>query len=65
MGGRRQKPYQRSLQKKTWPLISPARGALVSPLSLALTRAWPVFHMVGLPPRSLIQPARLQVHLTS
>jgi hypothetical protein len=42
------KPYQRSL-KKMWPLISPASGAPVS-LSLALTSAWPVFHIVGLPP---------------
>jgi hypothetical protein len=39
-----------------WPLISPASGAPVS-LSLALTSAWPVFHISGLPPWRSTRPA--------
>ena len=57
------KPYQRSLKNRC-PLISPASSAPVSRI-LALISEWPVFHMVALPPASVMARATWRLHFTS
>ena len=47
-----------------WPLISPASSAWVS-FILALMSEWPVFHMMGLPPRAARSSYMSCEHFTS
>src|ERR1035437_5084833 len=47
-----------------WPLISPASSACVS-FILALINEWPVFHIMGLPPRAFRSSYINCEHLTS